>query len=221
MDGSARGRKQFEARVTDHPKALADEEARHQRAAMLRLPHIAPLSDLVDEMRRERGVTREIPYFDPLDGGVRASVLFILEAPGPKAVMSGFVSRDNPDESAKNFWLACREAKLPREVTVIWNVVPWYLGDGRRIRPATASDIALGKRHLELLISLLARLEMIVLVGRKAQQVDPWLQELLGKRINILGMPHPSPVFVNRRPENRGLLVEAIRRVAQYVGSSS
>jgi hypothetical protein len=49
------------------------------------------------------GPDHAIPYFDPLDGGVGASVLFLLEAPGPRAVASGFISRDNPDETAKNF----------------------------------------------------------------------------------------------------------------------
>ena len=40
-----------------------------------------------------------IPHFDPLDGGSNAQVLFLMEAPGPKASASGFVSRNNPDET--------------------------------------------------------------------------------------------------------------------------
>ncbi len=42
------------------------------------------------------GLHQEIPFFDPLDGDVNARCLFVAEAPGPRAVLSGFVSRDNP-----------------------------------------------------------------------------------------------------------------------------
>jgi hypothetical protein len=68
----------------------------------------------------------------------------LLEAPGGRAVGSGFVSRNNPDETAKNFFLLNQEAGLPRSRTVTWNVVPWYVGSGEKIRAVTDADI----RHL-------------------------------------------------------------------------
>lgn len=86
------------------------------------------------------GPQASIPDFDPWDGGVHAQVLFLLEAPGSKAVDSGFVSRNNPDETAKNFFELNRDAGIPRELTVIWNVVPWYIGDGARIRAAKSQE---------------------------------------------------------------------------------
>ena len=39
-----------------------------------------------------------------------AAILYLLEAPGRRAIESGFVSRDNPDETAKNFFLLNIEA---------------------------------------------------------------------------------------------------------------
>jgi hypothetical protein len=48
-----------------------------------------------------------VPDFDPLDGGVNAQVLFLLEKPGPMAAEdgkragSGFISRDNDDGTAE------------------------------------------------------------------------------------------------------------------------
>ena len=68
----------------------------------------------------------------------------LLEAPGPKAVLSGFVSRNNPDGSAKNFFEFNAQAKIPRKLTVTWNVVPWYIGDGKRIRSANRADLQNG-----------------------------------------------------------------------------
>jgi uracil-DNA glycosylase len=103
---------------------------------------MASLTKLVDEMRAQ--VQFDIPLFDPLDGGVNAECLFLLEAPGPKAVCTGFVSRNNPDETAKNLMLLSIEAGIDRERTILWNVVPWYIGSGSVIRGATASDVREG-----------------------------------------------------------------------------
>ena len=64
------------------------EVRRHQ---LLRCDHVAQLTGFVEGIRRERGLGSEVPYFDPLDGGANARALFVLEAPGPKAVASGLV----------------------------------------------------------------------------------------------------------------------------------
>ena len=90
--------------VGDRPKLLGNLQARTARQAELRDPHIAPLTAFVDRVRAAMGSDYEIPYFDPWDGGTAAEVLYLLEAPGSKAVLSGFVSRNNPDESAKTFF---------------------------------------------------------------------------------------------------------------------
>jgi hypothetical protein len=155
-----------------------------------------------------------IPYFDPLDGGIKGSVLLLLEAPGPKAVETGFVSRDNPDDSAKNLFLACDAAGLKREEMVLWNVVPWYLGSGGRIRAATKRDLAAGVRHLSNLLRVLPRLLAVVLMGRKAQTADAAIRLLLPSGVTIFQAPLPSPQFVNRDPGNRARLVAALRDVA-------
>jgi hypothetical protein len=55
--------------------------------AALREPHIARLTDFVNSLRARDG--NEYPYFDPADGGVNASILFLLEKPGPMTVPKG------------------------------------------------------------------------------------------------------------------------------------
>src|SRR6476646_8560373 len=89
---------------TDRPKLLADSAACTARKAQLHEPHIAPLTAFVEKLRAQVGTGVSIPNFDPWDGGIDAEILYLLEAPGPKAVLTGFVSRNNPDESAKNFF---------------------------------------------------------------------------------------------------------------------
>jgi hypothetical protein len=92
------------------PRVLRYPEAITRRRAMLDLPHIAPLHIFVQSLRFEgRGV---VPDFDPLDGGVAAKVLFLMEKPGPMTddtarsgrVGSGFISRDNDDPTAEAIW---------------------------------------------------------------------------------------------------------------------
>jgi hypothetical protein len=122
----------------EESKKLGRPESRSARLSRTRDSHVAPLNRLVDEIREVRGCGLAVPYFDPADGGEGAECLFVLEAPGTRAVQSGFVSRDNPDETAKNLLLLNAEAGIPRELTAIWNIVPWYIGTTERIQAATA-----------------------------------------------------------------------------------
>lgn len=181
--------------------------------AQLRSPHVAPLTDFVERIRRERQCGDKVPYFDPADGGVEAECLFVIEAPGPKAVFSGFISRNNPDESAKNWFELNVLARIPRKRTITWNIVPWFIGNEKRIRPATRSDIEEGWPYLLSLLDLLPHLSVAVLVGRKAQRVSPRLG-IARPNLTLMDCPHPSPMFVNRRPENRERLLKALCEVA-------
>jgi hypothetical protein len=109
--------------MTDLPKVLADPKARSGRRAKLHEPHIAPLTAYVEALRHEVGPSAAIPDFDPWDGGVDAEILYLLEAPGPQAVASGFISRDNPDETAKNFFQLNQQSGISRKRTITWNIL--------------------------------------------------------------------------------------------------
>jgi len=78
-----------------------------------------------------------VPEFDPLDGGVDARVLFLLEKPGRKTVDggsisgrsgSGFISRNNDDPTAAAAIDFMQKAGIPRKLTISWNVIPWWNG---------------------------------------------------------------------------------------------
>lgn len=124
--------------------------------------HMVPLVRFVNELRTTMGDDVAIPHFDPWDGGVAAEVLFLLEAPGPQARNSGFVSMNNPDESAKNFYEILHEVGIDRKRIVIWNIVPWYIGAHGKIRPARAQDVDQGSQSLGRLCMLLPRLRALI-----------------------------------------------------------
>lgn len=200
----------------DKPKLLRDAKVVEERVAQLKLPHMLELTKFVERLRIEMGEAAVIPFFDPWDGGVEAEVLFLLEAPGPKARNSGFISRNNPDETAKNFFEISRVVGLDRKSTILWNVVPWYIGSGTRIRPAGATDIAQGVESLAELLQLLSKLRAIVLVGDKAKKAESHVIKI-APQLTIFSSPHPSPMFINRKPENRSVLETKWRVVQEFL----
>lgn len=200
--------------LTDRPKLLGEPDAVAERFSLLQEPHVAPLTRFVDALRKEAGPDAAVPYFDPWDGGIEAEVLMLLEAPGPRAVKSGFISRNNPDETAKNFFGLLLEAGLARKQTVLWNVVPWYIGTGKKIRAANSTDLDAGLRPLPRLLGILPKVRTIVLVGKKAEKAATHLSPI---KYRLFNCPHPSPMFVNNAPDNRGKILTVLKRVRESV----
>ena len=159
---------------------------------MLSQPHMAPLCAYAARLRTRPGIT--VPDFDPLDGGIEAQTLFLLEKPGPTAAQAmSFVSRDNNSATSEAIHRFMIDAGLPRAATVIWNVIPWWNGTIR----VTAMERAAGLLELRGLIALLPRLRTAVLVGRTAARARPVLDGL-----HLLESAHPSPQV---RAGNRAL----------------
>jgi hypothetical protein len=200
--------------LIDVPKLLGDPMARTVRQAELYEPHIAPLTGFVEKLRTDVGCHGSIPNFDPWDGGIDAEILFLLEAPGAKALFSGFISRNNPDETAKNFFELNRHAEIPRKRTVTWNIVPWYIGTEMRIRAASKTDTDAGIHALTRVLDLLPKLRAAVLIGRKAERASELLAQLR-PAVRVFKSPHPSPLFVNNAPGNRQRILDVFLEVAK------
>ena len=115
-------------------QALASKDSLNERRARCHEPHVAALQALAERIAASHDAPDGVPRFDPLDGGVDARVLLLQEAPGPRAVGSGFVSFDNPDQTAANARHACDSAGLSRRDLVRWNAVPWYIGNEGRTK---------------------------------------------------------------------------------------
>lgn len=183
----------------DHPRALRDPAAVAKRRALLAEQKARPLAEYVTRLR---GMGRgEVPDFDPLDGGHRAQALFLFEKPGPMTSLdrageragSGFISRDNDDPTAEATFRFMQKAGLDRQLTAVWNMVPWWNGT-RTIR---ADELHAGMNALDELLSLMENLRVIVLVGRKAARARSHLEK---RRIPVLQSPHPSPIVRASRP---------------------
>jgi hypothetical protein len=185
---------------SDAPRSMKHSDVRAERRAMLSLPHIAPLRDFAIALRDKLAV--EVPDFDPADGGTGASLLFLLEKPGPMTsadragrVGSGFISLDNDDPTAEAAFGFMKQAGIPRHKVVMWNVIPGWNG----IRTVTSAELKAGVSEVVGLLALLPNITGIVLVGRKAQRAKHLLAE---RGIAVFHSPHPSPIVgASRRDE--------------------
>ncbi len=191
---------------------------------------MAPLTRFVQRLRDERGGGESVPWFDPTEAGTSAPMLILLEAPGPRAVGrdggptrpgSGFVSPDNDDQSAQNMWGILKDAGVNRSSEVVtWNIVPWYVGDGTRIRPVTRADRREARPALSEFLALLDDPRVVILLGRAA--AAGW-HEIELPDLPAVEAPHPSLRVINTRPSARDDIIRAIRgpRVLAGLDSSS
>ena len=180
----------------DAPRSLGNPAVRQRRHALLDRPHMKPLNEYVAKLRRERENV-EVPDFDPLDGGIDAQVLFLFQKAGKQTVGrcgSGFISRNNNDDTAEATFNFMREAGITRELTVTWNVVPWWNGEDK----VTAAERRAGIRCLKELLGLLPCLRAVVLVGREAAKARPYLEDT---RLCLFSSYHPSPRVRARWPD--------------------
>jgi hypothetical protein len=99
----------------------------------------------------------------------------------------GFISRNNDDPTAEATLAFMKQANIPREVTVSWNIIPWWNGT-RKITPEELHD---GEQCVNDLISLLPNLSAIVMVGQKAAKAKPGLE---GRGLGLFVSDHPSPL---------------------------
>ena len=203
---------------TTVPRALRDRSALADRRARLGDPHVAPLNHWVESLRARLGPSSIVPWFDPADGAVDATILWLLEAPGPKSTEqsgSGIISCDNNDGAAENTWRTRREAGVDRRHVVHWNVIPYYIGNETKIRAWRQGDVAHAGPLLKELVDLLPRLRSVILGGKAAQ--EGWRDHRpQGITVREFPCPHPSVTNVNTRPEVWPAVVSAWRDAATW-----
>ncbi len=199
------------------PKSLADPAVLEARRALLGAPHIAPLRALAQAIAAERGAP--VPDPDPLDGGVAARLLLLLETSGPSIGRTGFVSRDNATGTAANLFRFLAEAGIARGDTLIWNAIPWVIhAPGARNRAPRRAEAAAAAPYFAPLLALLPRLAVVVPAGRFAAQAAAPLAELRPD-LPVIPVPHPSPTYVCTAPAVRERIRAGFREAADRLAA--
>jgi uracil-DNA glycosylase len=186
----------------------ADEVFLKGKLARIHEPHVRELNAFA-----RRIPYKDVPYFDPADGGVNADILLLLEAPSAKA--TDFVSCDNNDQTAENLHQMLYESGLDRNRIILWNVVPFYIGnaDKTKLRSASKVDLEMGRPYIIELLSLLVNIKTIVLMGRKAQRSFKMIQALKPD-IQIIKTWHPSSLALNYDKSRRIEVISNFKSLA-------
>jgi hypothetical protein len=185
--------------INDAPRTLRKPEVIAELERMLGARHIEPLSRYVDGLRAKHP-DWEFPDFDPLDGGVDADMLFLLEKPGPKTSAtgvrkgSGFISRNNNDPTAEALFNFMVQAGITRKRTVLWNVIP---GWNETIK-TTSEELRRGVDELRNLLPLLPKVQSVVLVGSKAKMASALIQSM---GLRVFTSAHPGPKVRSINPD--------------------
>ena len=196
-------------------RSLQLPTVRARRLEMLGKKHISPLASLVTQARASQPLPDYVPSFDPCDGGVTASLLVLLETPGREAIKTGFVSRNNPDETAENLLKAFDKAAIPRSQTVIWNAVPWFLGTSTKGRAPSAADVRQAAPHLSELLGLLPECRAVLALGAAAQAALKPVSSPHGLRVFLF--PHPGPRLMRTKPEKFEELIALLGEIRRFL----
>ena len=187
--------------------------------------HIAPINQLVDELRRIPGCD-SVPYVAPMYGGVNARLLSVLRDPGPMTQEtkggSGFLCMENDDVSAQNICKLFAEVGIDAGDIVPWNAYPWYIN-----RPPKAAELDDGVAPLKSIIDLLSKLRVVMLHGGSA--TDGWKRltrrypNIIAERgLQVIKTYHTSSqAFIHRDPlvrrARKEQLQESFQEAAQYL----
>ena len=202
----------------DAPKSLRDPALLETRRAMADADHVKPLRALVQRIAGERGA--DVPDPDPLDGGVKARLLLLLETPGPSIGRTGFVSRDNATGTAANLFRFLAEAGIARRDTLIWNAVPWVIHEpGALNRAPRRSEATAAAPYFAPLLALLPRLAVVVPAGRFAHEAAAPLAALRPD-LPVIPSPHPSPTYVCTSPAVRERILAGLAQAAVHLAAA-
>jgi uracil-DNA glycosylase len=202
----------------DAPKSLRDPALLEARRAMADAPHVRPLRAFARMIAAERGAA--VPDPDPLDGGVEARLLLLLETPGPSIGRTGFVSRDNPTGTAANLFRFLAEAGIARRDTLIWNAVPWVIpAPGALNRAPLRSEASAAAPYFAPLLALLPRLAVVVPAGRFAREASAPLAALRPE-LPVVAIPHPSPTYVCTAPAVRERILAGLAEAAAHLAAT-
>lgn len=174
--------------------------------------HVKPLSELLDQWAMDHAW--KLPSVDPDDGGVNARALFLLESPGPRAVGTGFVSRNNPDPSARNMGASLDQAGLRPKDVLLWNVVPFYVSDEAKNRNASLVQVREAAFATQAFIDRLPELRAVVFGGRRAQQAIASLT--FPASVEVFSTFHPAARSYWRKRDH---IHRTFRAVARHVSA--
>lgn len=211
----------------DRPRSFNNPANVAEARALLQEPHVRPLTDFVEKLRRD--LNQPVPDFDPLGGGVNSRVLFLMEAPtgagaGRGKVEkvgseegSGMVCPNNDDPTGPVDWQLKADAGIRRDLTVVWNACPYYVGTATKRRKPTMPEVTACKPHFLEFLKLLKEVRVVVTCGQTTR--DFW-QKIFGDvkdmfpTMTVIHTRSPHPLSVHQFKGARPALLRCYKKAA-------
>jgi uracil-DNA glycosylase len=78
---------------------------------------------------------------------------------------------------------------------LLWNAVPWYVGDGSKISTPTTEDVAAGRQYLLDLLELMPHVTVVLAMGKNAQAAVRGADQVMTEPgVALVECPHPGPI---------------------------
>lgn len=185
---------------------------------------IGKLNEWVDEVRYQ--TDESIPYLDPDAASKGVRILMLFQDPSNAAEgESGFISKHNNDQTARNYYEATELAGVPYDITLNWNVVPWWSTKNPDFPQRTAEKEA--PRAAPYLVEFIQRLaeppRVLVISGKTAYKAWNRISVRLDPRLlqdtELLFCPHPGPLVYPRLNAygrtNREAIIERFKKAVE------
>lgn len=156
-------------------------------------------------------LSKSMPYFDPLDGGIEARVLILLESPTRSGPYPRFASRDNRSPTQVNLKQCLEQSGLPRKDSVLWNAYPWLPDEFDAHRTFPIASITRGMLALPSVLKMLPNIEVAVLAGSLAWQASSVIYRYISC-IKIIETFNPSPKSLSVDQSRRDHIIAALKR---------
>jgi hypothetical protein len=153
---------------------------------------------------------KSMPYFEPLDGGIEARVLILLESPTRSDPYPRFASRDNRSPTQVNLKQCVDQSALPRKDSVLWNAYPWLPDEFSAHRALPIASTTKGMQALPGVLKMLPNLEVPVLTGSLARHASSVIRRYISC-IAIIETFYPIPKSLNADKSRRDHIIDALK----------
>lgn len=175
--------------------------------------------ETVHDIRSDSSSVSSVRFFDPLDGGVSARIMILVDV--PEKVLdsehaSDFESLDNDDDYAATLFNLIAESGLPRESFVLVNATGWKLTESDPLQANSRYEWLQASLYVDSLVNTFDELKLVIAMGERAGEEWTKLRESsrTANAIAYVEAPNPSPTHGSLSADDHKIVVDILKMAA-------